>query len=275
MNTENLKTLKIHKLSQEQYDRELAAGNIDPNALYLTPDDGVDLSEYATLDQLAGKESAIYKQPEAPEDALEGALWLDTDEESGSVSGSGSSGGNGGAVSWNNLINKPTIKVGSPDTFVWTPITEEEVDPSKLVGTDLYIVSEAVITADDLSQGGKLVGHYGENFEELEFTADDCTEMAPGIYILGETIYFVTEEGHASFGTTFPKVGIYFNINLLNVNLTLTINGYKGFAKEVIDPEYLPEILPEITEETEGAFLRVVDGKASWQVIPYAEGVGF
>ena len=40
MNTENLKTLKIHKLSQEQYERELLAGNVDPNALYLTPDDG-------------------------------------------------------------------------------------------------------------------------------------------------------------------------------------------------------------------------------------------
>jgi hypothetical protein len=40
LNIENLKTLKIHKLSQEQYDRELLAGNLDPNAFYLTPDDG-------------------------------------------------------------------------------------------------------------------------------------------------------------------------------------------------------------------------------------------
>lgn len=39
---ENVSTLKIHKLTQEQYDRELAAGNLDENALYLTPDDGGD-----------------------------------------------------------------------------------------------------------------------------------------------------------------------------------------------------------------------------------------
>lgn len=39
MITENLSTLKIHKLTQEQYDREFAAGRIDPNALYLTPDE--------------------------------------------------------------------------------------------------------------------------------------------------------------------------------------------------------------------------------------------
>lgn len=39
MITENVSTLKINKLTQEQYDRELANGNIDENALYLTPDD--------------------------------------------------------------------------------------------------------------------------------------------------------------------------------------------------------------------------------------------
>ena len=42
MITENLSTLKIHKLTQEQYDRELIAGNIDDNALYLTPDEELD-----------------------------------------------------------------------------------------------------------------------------------------------------------------------------------------------------------------------------------------
>lgn len=39
MITENLSTLKIHKLTKEQYDREFEAGRIDPNALYLTPDE--------------------------------------------------------------------------------------------------------------------------------------------------------------------------------------------------------------------------------------------
>ena len=47
MITENLSTLKIHKLTQEQYERELAAGRIDENAIYLTPDEEIDLSKYA------------------------------------------------------------------------------------------------------------------------------------------------------------------------------------------------------------------------------------
>lgn len=37
MKTTNVSTLKIHNLTQAQYDRELANGNIDENALYLTP----------------------------------------------------------------------------------------------------------------------------------------------------------------------------------------------------------------------------------------------
>lgn len=40
MITNNLSTLQIHKLSEEQYQRELLAGRIDPNALYLTPAQG-------------------------------------------------------------------------------------------------------------------------------------------------------------------------------------------------------------------------------------------
>ena len=49
MNIQNLSTLKIHKLTKEQYERELAAGRLDESALYLTPDDHV------TIEQLNGK----------------------------------------------------------------------------------------------------------------------------------------------------------------------------------------------------------------------------
>lgn len=58
MITENLQTLKIIKLTQEQYDREAAAGNLDENALYLTPDEATDLSGYATVEQLNTKADA-------------------------------------------------------------------------------------------------------------------------------------------------------------------------------------------------------------------------
>ena len=40
MNIQNVSTLKIHKLTEEQYQREKAAGRLDETALYLTPDNG-------------------------------------------------------------------------------------------------------------------------------------------------------------------------------------------------------------------------------------------
>lgn len=53
MQTQNVSTLKIHKLTQAQYDREAAAGNIDETALYLTPDEDTKVSDLAsTIDDL-------------------------------------------------------------------------------------------------------------------------------------------------------------------------------------------------------------------------------
>lgn len=48
MITENVSTLKINKLTKAQYERELAAGRIDENALYLTPDNILSISEGGT-----------------------------------------------------------------------------------------------------------------------------------------------------------------------------------------------------------------------------------
>lgn len=69
MNIENLSTLKIHKLSNEQYKRELENGNIDENAIYLTPNEEIDLSSYVTAehvnDNFETKVEAIEKLTEA------------------------------------------------------------------------------------------------------------------------------------------------------------------------------------------------------------------
>ena len=61
---ENLSVLKINKLTQKQYDRELEAGNIDENALYLT------------LEELETLIPAEYKQVEYIQST--GAQYIDT-----------------------------------------------------------------------------------------------------------------------------------------------------------------------------------------------------
>lgn len=49
MITNDVSTLKIHKLTQAQYDRELAAGRLDENALYLTPDEDIEIADVVGL----------------------------------------------------------------------------------------------------------------------------------------------------------------------------------------------------------------------------------
>lgn len=68
MITENLSTLKIHKLTQEQYDRELASGNIDESAIYLTPDK-ISQSDWNQNDETAKdyiKNRPFYSYPIEP-----------------------------------------------------------------------------------------------------------------------------------------------------------------------------------------------------------------
>lgn len=49
MKTEKLIDFKINKLTNEQYQRELAAGNINENELYLTPDDTYSKGEISAM----------------------------------------------------------------------------------------------------------------------------------------------------------------------------------------------------------------------------------
>jgi hypothetical protein len=74
MITENVSTLKIHKLTKAQYERELEAGRIDENALYLTPDEEVDMSLYATVEQLNGKADEEHSHAISEVDELQSTL---------------------------------------------------------------------------------------------------------------------------------------------------------------------------------------------------------
>ena len=86
MNTENLSTLKIHKLTQAQYDRELVAGNIDESALYLTPEEEIDLSPYATIEQVNTKADASHSHAVADITNLQSSL----DEKQVTITGAAS-----------------------------------------------------------------------------------------------------------------------------------------------------------------------------------------
>lgn len=72
MKTTPLEILKIHTLTQGQYERALEEGRINDNELYLTPNEFNDLSWYATKDEL--KEYAVNKAG----DKMKGNLSIET-----------------------------------------------------------------------------------------------------------------------------------------------------------------------------------------------------
>ena len=61
MITENLSTLKIHKLTKEQYERERLAGRIDETALYLTPDNEGGGASQEQFDAFSAEVEAKYE----------------------------------------------------------------------------------------------------------------------------------------------------------------------------------------------------------------------
>lgn len=56
MNIDNLSTLEIHKLTQEQYNRlrngEIEGKTINEQAIYLTPDDGAEEVEFISINDI-------------------------------------------------------------------------------------------------------------------------------------------------------------------------------------------------------------------------------
>ena len=71
---EVLSTLKIHKLTQEEYDQAVASGTIDETALYLTPEEEVDLSGYVTIEQLNEKSDITHTHDIADVNELQSTL---------------------------------------------------------------------------------------------------------------------------------------------------------------------------------------------------------
>ena len=55
-----LPTLKIHRLTQEEYEQEVANGTLSEDTLYLTPEEKIDLSGYATIEQVNAKADSTH-----------------------------------------------------------------------------------------------------------------------------------------------------------------------------------------------------------------------
>ena len=243
MTTENLSTLKIHKLSQEQYDRELAAGRIDENAIYLTPDEGygdIDLEGYATVEQLNEKENRIYKRPDEPEDAHTGALWVDTDE-------GPTGGGSGGSsiidisVSWDDLENKPFYEEGRK-AINWDGNTEG-LESFERSGAFYYRVSDIAPSVAELENHTATFQDMGQYQSVTLPVYDNTTTVDLGLLIV---INYVDGTNLGS-GSVRSPAGTYF-IKLADDSLSVTSLAYGESTVKPLDEKYIPLTIARISD---------------------------
>lgn len=145
-----------------------------------------------------------------------------------------------GGVKWDHVSNKPFVKVGG-DTLTWDGNTEGLVS----VADTFYKVSDAVPTADDVVNGAAI--EYADGSLDVSFT-----DTGVGVFIdtLAGSCVIVLESGIGVDvgGMAFPETGVYFN-GAISVS-SLTIPGYTGFAKEQIDPKFLPGAVVLYTDFT-------------------------
>lgn len=148
---------------------------------------------------------------------------------------------------WNTLLNKPTEIVGG-DTLTWDGDTSGKTGYN--IGIDLlfYHVSDSVPTMSDLTNGATVILSNGVT---QTITSENIQEPVSGFLMLSSTtvLYLVVPtDNNSDSGITFEKKGIYVAYDETFHPISLTINGYTGFTKEVLKEEYLPDTVPTNTE---------------------------
>ena len=137
MITENLSTLKIHKLTKQQYDREAAKGTLDPTAIYLYPDDTPELITEMT-DAVTDKQTPTAKAVSNFVELKISSL-VDT------------------APDTLNTLNELAAALGNDENFASTVIaqigervTKEDFDAflSEIGRNDTYTISKSPYTTD-------------------------------------------------------------------------------------------------------------------------------
>lgn len=156
-----------------------------------------------------------------------------------------------------NIGAVPAVVEGG-GTLTWDGNTE-----GRYIAADTFVhISDVTPTMADLSNGWCFCG--------LEFSATQAVELE-GAILAGsdiETFMIVPRDGMELDGMFVEKKGIYVMTMLPQAypEIYITIPGYTGFGKEVIDTKYLPEHLQfgekEVVVVDEQTFMPSADGVA-------------
>lgn len=149
----------------------------------------------------------------------------------------------GGAVSWNDLQDKPFGEEVSYSDTLRVSITPDEVEElvnsGQLVGGMLLKVSDSVVTMDDLANGFTI--DFGDSV--IDVPADGVGEFAfelfEGVTILAEVFFSVGEQavGVNLDGSVFTEKGLYIIVYAMYDThyVSVTIPGFQ-FPTTVVTP---------------------------------------
>ena len=139
-------------------------------------------------------------------------------------------------------VSKILVRNGG-DTLKWTAIAEEDIDPALMMGDLFYRISDARVTIGDLANGGRIsIPAFGA---DLDFTAEECFELAPGLVMVTELFVFVGEDNIVLEGAegeeplVFTEAGMFTFVDCVLGDFAFTINGYTGFGEEKIHHKYM------------------------------------
>lgn len=145
----------------------------------------------------------------------------------------------GGPVNWSDIPDKPFTTVGG-DTLTWDGNTEGLVS---VMGT-LYKVSDAVPAAENFNNGFVLMCATTEGLRDLSpgCTITEVSGITAIMFDTGAPLAWSVPESVVGVdlgGLVIDKPGLYFAADIRS----LTIKGYTGFIREVINEDVLPEAL--------------------------------
>lgn len=219
MKTTNLENLKIHKLSRAQYQHLIDTDQIDETALYMVPEETVDLSSFATTEEM---EAAIAAIPQSD--------WNQNDE-----------------TAKDYIKNKPFGEVATGgDTLTWDGVVGDRYFvPSG--GGQFVHMSDSVPTKADVANG--IVMHIPSNELALEGSQVQAMFAENGFAMLETVVIIPTDNYVVDDAITFKKKGVYFVLFGEMYTELFTINGYTGFPSvATIDEKYIPDTIARIED---------------------------
>lgn len=138
-------------------------------------------------------------------------------------------------ATWEAMPDKPTIFEGS-DTLTWDGDTTGKVNANGFA----YKVSDVVPALSDFANGGTFA-YSGADSGSVSFTSADILDFGNALVHSVGLFLVVLEDNSIVNDFVYPEKGIYFISDGGVYGSALTIPGYTGFGKEVIDPDYLPD----------------------------------